>query len=203
MSLKRLNIAQNKRLEKLEDMLRKSVAKADVGAAKAIALDIQEILRPFGYETRLMQVKNWLYEAGIEAGEYAFAIDGLIAVKLKTNKNTRVHLEATTLLAIAYLRNNDLEKAKPEIRNVLINDKAIKSENKRLEFRKAIIERFDEEVALYSMRGSGNEILDPAEIETHAKLISESESENQILTQIGKNVPQSVINSILSIDSFS
>lgn len=203
MALQRLSDIQNDRLNRLEQKLRRAAGLGDLITAKNIAYDIQTLLRPHGYETRLMQVKNWLYEAGIQSGEYPFAIDGLKSVKLKTNKNTRVYLEATALLAIAYLRNNELEKAKPEIKEVLRNDKVIKSDKKRKEFRKAIIERFDEEVSLHSMKGLGLDKLDSTEIEAEAQIIAETNTELEILDHIGENVPQSALRAIFNIDEYA
>jgi len=202
MALQKLNTAQNERLARLEHKLHIAAMNGDLVTAKSLAFDIQSLLRPFGYETRLMQVKNWLYESGIEAGDYAFAIDGLKAVKLKTNKNTRVHLEATALLAIAYLRNQDLNNAEPVIREVLQNAKVITSERKREAFRKSVIERFDQEVTLFSMKGIGNESLDIDEVQDDAKTMS-ANTEQEIYTTIGVSIPQSVINSLFRIDDFA
>lgn len=203
MALPNLTDAQKEKLKRLEPKLQKAAFEGDLPTAKIITLDLQNILRPTGHETRLMQIKNWLYEAGIEAGNYDFAIEGLKAVKLKTSKNTRIHLEATALLAIAFLRKNELNNAEPHIREVLQNDKVIKSETNRAIFRKSIIERFNEEVTLFSMKGIGNESLNPEQIQNDAKYLSEANSENEIYTTIGVAIPENVIRSIFRIDDFA
>ncbi|QJD80691.1 hypothetical protein [Spirosoma rhododendri] len=139
MSLQKLSDSQNGALKRLETKLQVAAYNGNLKAAKDLIQDIKTLLRPHGYETRLMQAKNWLYEASIEAGDYPLAIEGLKIIKQKTNKNTRVHLEATALLAIAHLRSNAIDKAEPFVKEVLTNDKVIKSEKKRTEFRKSII----------------------------------------------------------------
>jgi hypothetical protein len=199
----KLNDNQEKRIKILGKKLESTIANSDYKAAKSITLEIQEILRPAGQETRLMKYKNWLYEAAIEAGENLAAIDGLKAIRLKTNKNTRVHLEAGLLLAIAFIRVNDLKKAEPYIKEVLKNDKVIKSESKRIEFREGAIERFREETILYSLKGLGKETLNIEEINTLAISESKNKSENQIFFQMGSYMPPEVKISMFNIDDFS
>lgn len=203
MALSKLTEQQNFRLKNLEAKMKKAVGKGDLAVAKSLAYDIQSLLRPIGYETRLMQVKNWLYETGIEAGDYIFAIDGLKAVQLKTDSKTRVHLEATALLAIAYIRNNDIGNAQPEIRKVLTNDKVIKSDKKRSEFRKSIIERFNEEVSLFALKGSGEDFLNIDEIQADARNMAEFTDESHIYKFIGTAYPPTAIHSLFQIDNFS
>lgn len=203
MATTNLTEIQKERLKRLEYKLQLATYNRDLKTAKELTLDIQGILRPLRKEARLMQAKNWLYETAIEAKEYEYAIDGLKAVKLKTNKQTRVHLEATALLAIAYLRKNDFENAKPFIKDVLQNDKVIKSEKKRTEFRKEIINRFNEEVALFAMNGCGTDELNTDEIHEMAITQSSTYSESEILSLIGGSIPHTAIRSIFNVDDFS
>jgi len=203
MALKGLSDIQNERFARLELQLKKSVRDGDIRAAKNITADIQEILRKSGYSTRLMQIKNWLYEAAVEAGDYEFAIDGLKAVKNIAAKNTRINLEATALLAIAYLRKNDYKNAEPVIAEVLKNDKVIKSDFKRAQFRKEIIERFENEVILSSLKNTGRETLNIDDIQTMAVSQSQQSSEKEMYNYIGSSIPQNVISSLYRIDSFS
>ena len=143
MAIPKLTNQQKVRLNKLEPQLKKAAINGELRLAKHIVLDLQDILRPTGHETRLMQLKNWLYEAAINAEEYTYAITGLQGVRAKVTKNTRVHLEASALLAIAYLRKSDFSNAEPIISEVLKNDKVISSQKKREAFRSSIIERFE------------------------------------------------------------
>jgi hypothetical protein len=47
-----------------------------------------------------MQSKVWLFEAAMEAGNLDIAEAGFVGVRAKCSKGTRLHLEATALLAI-------------------------------------------------------------------------------------------------------
>lgn len=203
MSVPNLTENQKARLSRLEPQLRNAAQKGDLAMAKRLLLDIQGVLRPTGHETRLMQAKNWLFEAAIEAGDYLFAIEGFIGVRKKVNRNTRVYLEATALLAIAYLRKQDLEAAEPLIREVLQNDKVIASQAKRAEFRKAMIARFDEEAILYSMKGSGRELLYGDELGALAEEQAKSHSKEQILILIGHELPLGSLQFMLKVDDFA
>lgn len=89
---------QKQRLSALEPALKEAVYAADYARAKQFAADIQSVLRATGHETRLMQSKNWLFEAALNAGELLTAEAGFRGVRAKTVRSTRVHLEATALL---------------------------------------------------------------------------------------------------------
>lgn len=99
-----LTDVQKSRLASLEPALRTAVYAADYKLAKIIAIDIQEILRATGHETRLMKSKNWLFEAALNANELHTAEAGFLGIRKKTAETTRVHLEATALLIVCLLR---------------------------------------------------------------------------------------------------
>src|SRR5262245_23460823 len=108
-----LTQVQKERLSRLEPALREAAGRGDHSAAKGFAADIQPVLRRTGHETRLMQAKNWLFEAALVAGELDTAKAGFIGVRAKTNSKTRVYLEATALLALCFIREGVLDKAEP------------------------------------------------------------------------------------------
>ncbi len=199
----KLTEIQKERLGRLEPQLKLAVAEKDFDTAKLIVSDIQDFLRPTGHLNRLVQVKNWLFELAIEIGEYDYAERGFIGNRQLVNKNTRLYLEATTLLAICYLRKNDYEKAKPFIQEVLKNEKIIKSERTRRDFHHAIINRFDEEVALFSLKIEKNEPLDLDEIQREAGMIMSSNSEDDIYLILGKALPKQTKDILFQIDDFS
>ncbi|QNH08204.1 hypothetical protein HNQ27_12310 [Pseudomonas sp. B11D7D] len=95
---------QKNKLKGLEPALRLAASRRDYEQAKKITQEIQSILRPTGHETRLMQAKNYLFETALETGKIDTAISGFVGVRQKTAKSTRLYLEATTLIAICYLR---------------------------------------------------------------------------------------------------
>jgi hypothetical protein len=74
-----------------------------------------------------MQAKNWLFEAAMESGHLNLAESGFIGVRKNTSPSSRVHLEATALLAICYLRQRKLKESEPLIAAV-VGSKNIKSE---------------------------------------------------------------------------
>jgi len=199
----KLTDLQKERLARLEPQLKVAVIEKDFKTAKRIVADIQAFLRPTGHITRLVQVKNWLFELAIEIGEYDYAVRGFIGNRKLINKNTRLYLEATALLAICYLRKNDYEKAKPYIKEVLQNEKVIKSERTRRLFHHTIIRRFDEEAALFSLKIERNEPLDIDEVQNEAGLLLSSNSEDEIYLILGKSLPKQTKDILFKIDDFS
>jgi len=177
---------QKDALGRLEPALRKTVRLKDYEEAKRIALDIQKLLRPSGHETRLMQAKNWLFEAALEAGKGETAIMGFTGVRLKVSKNTRVYLEASALLAVCYLRKNRFDLAKPLMAEVLRNESLIKSPSRRREFRLNVIQRFEEEGALASFRGMFRETFSGEEVQKEAGELVQTASEDDYFERIGK-----------------
>lgn len=151
-----------------------------------------------------MQAKNWLFEAALEAGEINTAICGFEGVRGKTSSGSRVHLEATALLAICYLRLNELDEAKQYIRFVFANvNSAIGSESRRREFRTRIIARFDQETAFATLRNEGIDELDPAEIEVLAGQLVATTSEDDLLKMLADAIPEAVVFKILEIDTYA
>lgn len=199
----KLTEVQKNRLKKLEPQLRNAVYKKDLESAKRIVKDIQDILKPTGHLTRLCQVKNWLFELAMEIGEYDYAIHGFIGNRKILNNNTRVYLESTALLAICYLRKNEYENAKPFIKEVLQNEKIIKSKKTRRKFHIEIIERFDEEAVLFSLKNSLNEPLNYEEIQNEAGLLLTKSTEDEIYLNLGKALPQKTKDILFQIDEFS
>jgi hypothetical protein len=197
----RLTDEQRKSLKILEPSLRNSARLGDYTTAKQVALEIQKILRPTGHETRLMQSKNWLFEAALEGGEIITATHGFEGVRQKTSPGTRVHLEASALLAICYLRSGDIDAAKPLMQVVLGNLDWIPSQERRRQFRSRVIQRFDEEAAVYGMRGRGDDVLDGEKLQDDAASILSKMNEDEILEAIGELTPHEVRLLIWDIDA--
>lgn len=202
--LTKLNKIQKERIKRLEPGLKLAAKRGDLATAKSIIIDLQSIYLPAGHNAKLMMAKNRLFEAAIESGELSFAERGLIGVRQKMNNRTRVYLEASSLLAICYLRKNQIDLAEPIIHEVLTNDHVIQSQPRREEFRKLIIERFDEEGTLFALRSESVQKLDGQEIDEEAgKQIAQSKTEDELFQQIGREVPEHAVNILLRIDSFS
>lgn len=147
-----------------------------------------------------------LYEAALETWQISVAIKGFQFVRDNANENTRLHLEATTLLAICYLREKKLNLAEPLMAEVLKNDKFIKSESKRFEFRAAIVERFDQEGALAALSESSSYINASSEKEVHKaaiEIIKQGKSADDLCEMLGESVPEAVKDYLFRIDSIS
>lgn len=202
--LKKLNKVQKERVKRLEPALKLAAKRGDLATAKSIIIDLQSIYLPNGHDAKLMMAKNRLFEASMEAGDLNFSEAGLIGVRKKMSNRTRVYLEASALLAICYLRKNQINEAEPIIREVLSNDHVIQSQVRREEFRKLIIERFDQEGTLFALRSEHIEKLDPEEIQNEAgKRLALSTTNDELFEQIGNEVPEYTLNLLLRIDSFS
>jgi hypothetical protein len=203
MTTQPLSEKQKKQLSKLEPELRCASARRDFHACEQITASIQQLLRPTGHETRLMQSKNWLFETAMEVGKLDYAIRGFIGVRQKVSKTTRLYLEATALLAICYLRKRDLDGARPYMIAALRCEKNIRSENKRSEFKVNLAKRFDEEALLVSLSSDEEFSLDIDEIQNDAANLIRSKHEDEILEMLGSNVPDTAMDFIQKVNSES
>jgi len=203
MAIQSLSLAQKEKIKRLEPALKRAALNGNINSAKSIINDLKDLLISTGRGTKLMELKCYLFEAYMESGDIDFAVAGFIGIRTKTNKNTRTYLEATALLAICYLRKSDIDQAEPLIKEVIKNDKVIKSEGRRILFRKYIIERFDEEGTLFAIKGQGYDDLDPKEIQDEAGAIIQRFNEEEIFIKIGENVPENAIGILFRIDDFS
>ncbi|WP_394166914.1 hypothetical protein [Neptunomonas phycophila] len=193
MSAPKLTEEQKSKLRLLEPSLKIAAARRDLEECKKLTAYIQNILRPTGHETRLMQSKNWLFETAMEVGEIDYAIKGFSGVRQKVAKSTRLYLEATALLAICHLRNRDLDKAKPYMIEALRCEKNIKSENGRSEFKVSLAKRFDEEALLASIATDESEFMDLDKIQSDAAKLIQTMHEDEILEMLGANVPEGAL----------
>lgn len=203
MAISSLSKVQKERIKRLEPALKEAAANGNLSLAKQIVVDLKGIYLATGNSAKFGLAKNRLFEAAMEAGELTFAIEGLEGIRKSCNNNTRVYLEATTLLAICYLRKNILSETEPLITEVLTNDHVIKSPEKRTEFRKLVIERFNEETTLRSLKSDVVDEYTLEEIEATAINMANSNSETEIYKNIGQFVPDSTKNILSKVDAFS
>jgi hypothetical protein len=195
----KLTEKQLERLHHLEPLLKDSARRGDYDSAQRLGIDIQNILRPTGHETRLMQAKLWVFEAALQAERLDVAIPGITGVRQKTAKNTRINLEATSLLAICFLRQKALGKAEPLIKEVL-ESRNIRSEDSRRRFLHMMVSRFEEEGLLATLMGQYPEELDPKEIQSLAAEAVRTSNEDEIFCEIGKALPPASVDFLLQVD---
>ena len=186
----RLSEEQKKALSKLEPALRKCVASADLEKAKKIERKIQNLLEPTGHETRHSQAKNWLYETALEAGELSYAKLGLKKTIEKSSPTTRLHLEAVSLLAICYLRERDIEKARVLVIDAVRKFYNIKTLWRRDQFYRRLILRLEQESILVGLINDEKRKLIVDEVEAETAKLVESKSQSEILLEMGNAVPK-------------
>jgi len=199
----KLSEQQKKRLKSLEPKLKNAIANKDLATAKRLVFDLQALLRPTGHTIRLIESKNRLYELAIDLGEIGFAKTGLASNRQVTKKNTRTNLEATALSAICLLRENKIEEAKPLIKEVLKNDKVIKSERTRALFRKAIVERFNEEITLCSLKEEPKQDFTEEDIEPEITKLLRTSNNDQLYLAVGNATPEYTKHNLLQVHKYS
>lgn len=196
---------QRRRLSRLEPVLRDAARRGDYDTARRIAAEVQEVLRPTGHETRLMQAKVWLFEAAMQAGKISsIAIPGFAGIRGKMRRTTRVYLEATALLAICHLRLNDLEKAEPFMADAIRRDVNIQSLRRRAAFRRRMIDRFEAEWVLATLRAARPfEAMDPHAVEDEAGRLVATQHEEDMLEGVGRSLPSEVVERIFRVYDFA
>lgn len=201
----KLTDLQKRRLAILKPQFEKAIFKKDLNLAKIVLNDIQSTLNINNHTTLLAQYRNWYFELALDSDQYALAESGFISVRRSVSKNTRIYLEASALLAICYLRFSNVEKAKPLIKEVLNNDHVIKTERTRRLFNKNIIQRFDEEVALYSLKEKYNSPNDYnlETLENEVGLLVGTKTEDELFTMLGNNVPETTKSLLFEVDNFA
>lgn len=193
----------NNRLERLTPQFKKAIQEKNIIDAKIVISDLQQVLRTLGKMTRLVEFKNQLFELALEEKDYDFAIDGFLSNRALANNTTRLHLEATALLAIAYLRKTEIEKAKPFIKEVLQNKKLIKTDSTREKFNQEIIARFDEECALASLKSNRKIEYNLDELHQEVIKVLNASTDEQLYITIGKTLPKFTKDLLYEVDKFS
>lgn len=185
-----LTAEQKEILSKLEPQLRQCVVTADFEKAKQLTARIQALLRPSGHETRLLQAKNWLYEVALEANSITFAKMGFEGTLQKSSPKTRLYLEAISLLAICYIREKNMVKARELISVAVESISNISSDERRKQFHRRLIARLEDECILIGLVKEGGEPLNVDEVDSEAVKLIMTKSQDQILTEMGQAVPK-------------
>ena len=126
----------------------------------------------------------------MEAGSLTFAKMGFEGTIQKSSPSTRLNLEATSLLAICYLREGSIEKARDMIVKAVSSINNIKSPDRREQFHKRLIERLEEASILVGLKERSSENLDIDEVDRQSITIVMTKSESQIYLEMGRAVPQ-------------
>lgn len=186
------------KLDMFEPKLIQSVKKGDYKSAKLYMEEIQNILRPRGYNSRLMKDKNFFFEAALEAGEVDIAIMGLTGVKNKVSKTSRIYLESIALLAVCYIRKNEIIVAQRYANETIKKINNIKSDKLRIEFHKSFLSRLDDEMILYNCQKDFTESINIDNVHTESIKLIQNNSEDEIFELIGNLIPEKTINTLHS-----
>ena len=131
------------------------------------------------------------------------AVNGLTGIRAATSEGTRIRLEATVLLSICYLKKNEIDKAKPLIKEVMGDETTISSVFQRREFRRRVLQRLEEEVAMASMKDFGSDELIGEDIEAEAGKRLVQLSEDDIFLKLGEITPDRAINALQDLSQFA
>lgn len=203
MAAKKLTDAQLKALRPLERELQNAVRNGQPELAVEIAGRIQGLFPNDRRHHRLLRAKLWAFEACLDDNRIQYATTGFIGVRKLAGPTTRLYLEASSLLAICYLRSKKIPEAKRIIRSVVQKINNIQSNRTRRQFQKRLIERVEEECILTELIGREEGELDIKEIEAKAILLVQHNSENEILRLIGNSVPPASIALLRNVRAYS
>ena len=178
------------KLRPLEAKLKTAVSAGRVEEAVELTVQIQSLFEDRKHH-RLLSAKLWAFEAALDANRLEYAESGFEGIRQLSRKGTRIHLEASSLLAVCFLRRKKIDEAKKLVRYVVQNINDIATDRTRNQFQKRLIERIEEECILTELIGSGNVNLDPREIHDQAVSLVKRNSDNEILKLIGNSVPPS------------
>lgn len=194
-------------LEKVQQFEKVILQEANLGnleKAKIALNKIKPILNRYHHKARLLQSYLVLYEGALENWNLDLAKRGFEFVRREASKETRLYLEATFLLAVSHLREQDLFSAEPYIFEVVNNEHFIPSKKQREIFLREVIDRFDQEGAITALAKTYQEILPEAELHTRAmELLRNGANEEDLEIHLGKSVPQAVKEFILRVDQLS
>lgn len=193
-----------RRVRDIEGRLESHAVRGNLQSAKRALNELKPVLKQYNHNARLYAAYLRLYEAALESWTLGTAERGFNFVRDNANKGTRLRLEATALIAITHLRKGNAEAADPFIKEVLLDEETITSPDKRREFRREVIDRFDEEGALAALAKVHVEVLDePSAKERAIELLREGKNEEEIADYIGVNMPNSVKAFLYKVDEIS
>lgn len=104
MSNTKLTEWQLTEIKPLELELRKAVQQAEPEVAIELAEKIQNLFPYDRKHHRLLRAKLWAFEACLDANRLTYAEAGFIGIRKLSEPNTRLYLEASSLLAVCFLR---------------------------------------------------------------------------------------------------
>ncbi len=192
---------QKSRLLPLEAQLQDHVKRGESKGAIEVATQIQILFTNDRSHYRLLRAKVWCFEAAVDANDITYAEAGLTGIRAKAPRSSRIHLEASTLLAVCFLRRKKIPEAKAIIRDAVGSLKNITSTAKRQQFQKRLIERVEQECILSEFIGSGDE-LDEETVQTKAIELVKT-PEDQLFEFLGRTLPPAGLSRLADVRNYS
>lgn len=191
------------RLRYLEPKLKAAGKYGKFDEAQKIAQEIQNLFPNDLNHHRLLQARNWFFQAALEDNQTIYAINGFNGIRIRAADNTRTYLEATVMLGICYLRNNDIKKAKEYIRESILKINNIKSDQRRNQLQKRIITRIEFECLLGQLKMETGEYLPVEELHKKAIEMVKNKSDQEIFGIVGEGLPQAALQLTENIKDYS
>ena len=145
----------------------------------------------------------WAFEAALDANSLTYAEAGFIGIRRVCGTGTRLYLEASILLAVCKLRLHKVPEAKKLVREVISKLNHIKSDRRRRQFQRRLIERIEQECILSELIGTNEGPLDPQEIHSKAVLLIQKNSDEEILMLIGNAMPAQTLYLLKDVRDYS
>lgn len=187
-----------KKLRPLEFRIANAAQTGCVSEAENTMKEIQMLLSSYGNHHRLLVCRLWYFETLLGANNAAVAESGFQGIIQKAGKNTRVHVEASFLLAVSLLRQKKTFAAKSLFKLVLGELNKIQSPDTRQLFQKRMIERMEEEAVLSQLIDFDDGILNKDSIHTDSiRLVQQSEDE--IMNILGRSIPYAAFQSLQEV----
>ena len=141
--------------------------------------------------------------AALEANQIDDAISGFKSIRIRAKENTRIYLEATVLLGVCYLRKKDIETAKKYIKEAIASINNIRSDSRRNQFQKRIVDRIESESILGFLSSKNALKIEPDKLHIEAVKLLQTKSDNEIFGDIGSRVSKDVLHQIEGIKDYS
>lgn len=180
-------------LKILEPKLRLAAKYGKFNEAEKITKEIQQLFPDDRNHHRLLQAKNWFFQSALEDNQISYAIRGFESIRLRANDNTRTYLEATILLGICHLRGNQIDLAKKYIREAILKINNVKSNERRHQLQKRIIQRIEYECLLGQLKTKDGEYLETKELHEKAIIMLQNKSDQEIFSIVGTNIPKTAL----------
>ncbi|MBN0988050.1 hypothetical protein [Amphritea pacifica] len=195
---------QLSKLKPLELKLKRAVHSGDTDKAIELATQIQRLFpNEWRKHHRLLRAKLWAFESCLDANRISYAQRGFIGIRKLSASNTRLYLEASSLLAVCHLRSKDTSTAKTLIKEVIEKINNISSERTKHQFQKRLIERIEEECILTELIGTNDLAMNIEEIQAKAVLLIQRNSDTEIFQFIGNSIPTASIDLLRDVRAYS